>query len=198
MKRIKGKRRFSQENRRFPLALRVGFEPSWDHSQTDFESFNLLIKTGRFRAGFGSFRLRRKPHKIRLFRPESLAVTAFFQDGFKSAFLPILERNQERQERNKERRQYKNSHRRKDFKPTKSIFEVLEMNDFSVNWDSVPDVLTKDQFYQLCHISKSTALYLLRSGKVPCEWTGKKTRCYKIKKEEVKTYLEKRGVFPEL
>lgn len=72
------------------------------------------------------------------------------------------------------------------------------MNDFSVNWDSVPDVLTKDQFYQLCHISKSTALYLLRSGKVPCEWTGKKTRCYKIKKEDVKTYLEKRGVFPEL
>ena len=72
------------------------------------------------------------------------------------------------------------------------------MNDFSVNWDSVPDELTKDQFYQLCHISKSTALYLLRSGKVPCEWTGKKTRCYKIKKEDVKTYLEKRGVFPEL
>ncbi len=26
------------------------------------------------------------------------------------------------------------------------------------------------------------ALYLLKSGKVPCEWTGKKTRCYKIKK----------------
>lgn len=49
------------------------------------------------------------------------------------------------------------------------------MNDFSVNWDSVPDVLTKDQFYQLCHISKSTALYLLRSGKVPCEWTGKRS-----------------------
>ena len=45
--------------------------------------------------------------------------------------------------------------------------------------------MNKDQFYRLCHISKSTALHLLKSGKVPCEWTGKKTRCYKIKKEDV-------------
>lgn len=72
------------------------------------------------------------------------------------------------------------------------------MNDFSVNWASVPDELTKDQFYRLCHISKSTALHLLQSGKVPCEWTGKKTRCYKIKKEDVKAYLEERGIFLEL
>ena len=59
------------------------------------------------------------------------------------------------------------------------------MTNLPIDWDSVPDVMNKDQFYRLCHISKSTALHLLKSGKVPCEWTGKKTRCYKIKKEDV-------------
>ena len=42
-----------------------------------------------------------------------------------------------------------------------------------------------------------TALYLLQSGKIPCEYTGRKTRCYKIKKEDVIAYLENRKVFPE-
>ena len=59
------------------------------------------------------------------------------------------------------------------------------MKNLPIDWNSVPDVMNKDQFYRLCHISKSTALHLLKSGKVPCEWTGKKTRCYKIKKEDV-------------
>ena len=71
------------------------------------------------------------------------------------------------------------------------------MNETAINWDSIPDIITKDQLYQICHISKSTALYLLRSGKIPCEYTGKKTRCYKIKKSDVITYLEKRKIFPE-
>ena len=71
------------------------------------------------------------------------------------------------------------------------------MNETAINWDSIPDIITKDQLYKICHISKSTALYLLRSGKIPCEYTGKKTRCYKIKKADVITYLEKRKVFPE-
>ena len=71
------------------------------------------------------------------------------------------------------------------------------MNETAINCDSIPDIITKDQLYQICHISKSTALYLLRSGKIPCEYTGKKTRCYKIKKSDVITYLEKRKIFPE-
>ena len=32
----------------------------------------------------------------------------------------------------------------------------------------------------------------------PCEWSGKKTRCYKIRKEDVTAYLEERAIFPEL
>jgi len=72
------------------------------------------------------------------------------------------------------------------------------MNEQIINWDDVPELLSKDDFYKLCHISKSTALHLLRSGKVPCEFTGKKTRCYQIRKVDVRKYLAERAVFPEL
>lgn len=71
------------------------------------------------------------------------------------------------------------------------------MTEEIINWDLIPDVINKDKLYRICHISKSTALYLLRSGKIPCTYTGKKTRCYNIKKEDVKAYLEDRVVFPE-
>ncbi len=71
------------------------------------------------------------------------------------------------------------------------------MNEAFLNWDEIPDVITKDQLYRICHISKSTALYLLQSGKIPCEYTGKRTRCYKIKKQDVITYPKDRAVFPD-
>ena len=83
--------------------------------------------------------------------------------------------------------------------PTKliKILRCIVMKENAINWDAVPDVITKDQLYRICHISKSTALYLLQSRKIPCEYTGRKTRCYKIKKEDVIAYLENRKVFPE-
>ena len=81
--------------------------------------------------------------------------------------------------------------------PTKYFKRCIAMNETAINWDSVPEIITKDQLYKICHISKSTALYLLRSGKIPCEYNGKKTRCYKIKKKDVIKYLENRKVFPE-
>lgn len=81
--------------------------------------------------------------------------------------------------------------------PTKYFKRCIAMNETAIKWDSVPEIITKDQLYRICHISKSTALYLLRSGKIPCEYNGKKTRCYKIKKKDVIKYLENRKVFPE-
>ena len=66
-----------------------------------------------------------------------------------------------------------------------------------INWDELPETLSKEQFYKLCHISKSTALHLLRNGIVPCVDSGMKTRCYKIKKADVQDYLSKRAIFPE-
>lgn len=66
-----------------------------------------------------------------------------------------------------------------------------------IDWDQIPDVINKDRFYRLCRISKSTARYLLQSGTVPCQYTGKKTRCYTIRKEDVQEHLRKRSKHPE-
>ena len=59
-----------------------------------------------------------------------------------------------------------------------------------------PEIMNKEQLYKLCHISKSTAQYLLLSGLIPNKYTGKKTRCYKIKKSDVIAFLEDREVNP--
>lgn len=60
-----------------------------------------------------------------------------------------------------------------------------------------PKTMSKDQFYQVAHISKATALFLLQAGLVPCRDTGKKTRRYTIETDDVITYLKDRLVRPE-
>ena len=61
----------------------------------------------------------------------------------------------------------------------KVVISMKEKLDF---YESIrreyPEVITKDQFYRIAHISKATALFLLQSGKVPCKDSGKKTRRY--------------------
>ena len=59
-----------------------------------------------------------------------------------------------------------------------------------------PEIMNKEQFTKLCHIAKRTALYLLESGLVPCECTGKKTRCYKIKKSDIVAFVNDKTVNP--
>ena len=60
-----------------------------------------------------------------------------------------------------------------------------------------PDTITKEQMYQICHISKRTALYLLESGLVPSQCTGKKTRKYTIATVDVIAYLIQRERDPD-
>lgn len=71
------------------------------------------------------------------------------------------------------------------------------MNHELINWDKVPEVITKEQLWRLCHISKTTACFLLQSGKIPCMYSGGKTRCYKILKKDVMAYVVNRDEFPE-
>lgn len=59
-----------------------------------------------------------------------------------------------------------------------------------------PRIISKDQLYRICHISKKTALYLLESGAIPCENSGKKTRKYKIRIDDVITFLQERESNP--
>lgn len=72
---------------------------------------------------------------------------------------------------------------------------VMKIND--IDWSKVPDILAKEQVRLLCHCSKRTALYYLKSGKLPCIYSGKKTRCYKIRKEDLMAFIEDRENHPE-
>lgn len=65
------------------------------------------------------------------------------------------------------------------------------------DWDSVPSVISKEQFYQICHISKATARKLLQSGAVHCNYNGRKTHCYEIRKRDVLRYLHQQGFYPD-
>ena len=56
-----------------------------------------------------------------------------------------------------------------------------------------PEVITKEQFYKICHISKRTASFLLESGRVRNVNSGKQTRKYKIRLDDVIDYLMQRG-----
>ena len=60
-----------------------------------------------------------------------------------------------------------------------------------------PEYMTKEQMYQVCHISKKTCLFLLQSGLVPCLDSGKKTRRFKIETADVIRYLEDRELHPD-
>lgn len=60
-----------------------------------------------------------------------------------------------------------------------------------------PQTMSKDQFYRVAHISKATALYLLSSGIIPCKDTGKKTRRYTIRTDDVIKYLIDRRIHPQ-
>ena len=60
-----------------------------------------------------------------------------------------------------------------------------------------PKTMSKDQLYRIANISKATALYLLQSGTISCEDTGKKTRRYTIKTDDMIEYLKQRAVHPE-
>ena len=48
------------------------------------------------------------------------------------------------------------------------------------------------------HISKATALHLLQNGLVPCKDTGKKTRRYTIRTDDIIFYLIDRELHPEV
>ena len=66
-----------------------------------------------------------------------------------------------------------------------------------VSWDDLPDTLSKEQFYKICHISKKTASDLLNSGKVPCIKSDKRTHKFKIRKSDAIEYLKHKEGFIE-
>ena len=72
----------------------------------------------------------------------------------------------------------------------------MEYTEIEAIKATYPKFITKDQVYRICHISKKTALYLLESGLIPCEDTGKKTRRFRVKLDDVLAYLQNREINP--
>lgn len=68
--------------------------------------------------------------------------------------------------------------------------------DYQWILEQYPPVITKEQLYKICHISKRTASHLLENGLIPCQGSGKKTRKYKIATIDLVDFLEKRADAP--
>ena len=62
--------------------------------------------------------------------------------------------------------------------------------------EQYPEIMNKEQLRKACHISKRTAHYLLKFNLIPHVCTGKKTRCYAIKKRDVIDFMINREVNP--
>jgi ribosome-associated protein YbcJ (S4-like RNA binding protein) len=61
--------------------------------------------------------------------------------------------------------------------------------DYSFLTQEYPEVISMEQLYHICHISKRKAKWLLENGYIPCQDSGKKTRRFKIRVEDVINYL---------
>ena len=67
------------------------------------------------------------------------------------------------------------------------------MNTAVIDFDSIPDTISKDQFCKICHMSKKTAGRYLGTV-IPCGDNGKKTHRYTITKADLIVFLER---YPE-
>ncbi len=74
--------------------------------------------------------------------------------------------------------------------------------DYNKLREEYPEVISMDQFYRICRISKRKARWILENGVVPCRDSGKKTRRFQIRLEDAIAFLRKRdeglleGVIP--
>lgn len=83
---------------------------------------------------------------------------------------------------------------------SKPVKDGISMNDLPqiCKQLAMPSIaISKEQFRRICHISKRHAKYLLDSGLVQCDNSGKKTYKYKIQMKDVWAYLVDREANPE-
>ena len=67
------------------------------------------------------------------------------------------------------------------------------MNTVVIDFGSISDTISKDQFCKICHMSKRTAGKYLGTV-IPCGDNGKKTHRYTITKADLIAFLER---YPE-
>ena len=64
--------------------------------------------------------------------------------------------------------------------------------DYEYLRQQYPETISMDQLYRICHISKRKAKWLLENGVIPCTDSGKQTRRFQIRLDDVITFLERR------
>jgi hypothetical protein len=64
--------------------------------------------------------------------------------------------------------------------------------DYDFLREEYPEIISMEQLYQICHISKRKALWLLTHGVIPCEDSGKQTRRFRVRLEDVIDFLRRR------
>ena len=64
--------------------------------------------------------------------------------------------------------------------------------DYSYLRSDYPETVSMDQLYRICHISKRKAKWLLENGIIPCQDSGRQTRRFQIRLEDIITFLERR------
>ena len=69
--------------------------------------------------------------------------------------------------------------------------------DYTFLYKEYPELISADQLYRICHISKRKAKWLLDGGYIPCQDSGKQTRRYKIHIDDVIVYLRTLETAPE-
>lgn len=63
--------------------------------------------------------------------------------------------------------------------------------DYEKLREEYPETITMEQLYRIAHISKRKANWLLTNGVIPCEDSGKQTRRFKIRLDDVIHYLQR-------
>ena len=71
------------------------------------------------------------------------------------------------------------------------------MNTELIDFDSISETISKDQFCKICHMSKKTATKYIGSV-VPCIDNGKKTHRYAITKADLIAFLERTSERPKI
>ncbi len=74
---------------------------------------------------------------------------------------------------------------------------MASSNSYQQILDEYPEYITKEQLYQICHISKKSAQNLLESGEIPCIDSGRKTHRFLIATADVVDYLQRRESAPK-
>lgn len=64
--------------------------------------------------------------------------------------------------------------------------------DYDKLREEYPEVISMEQFSQICHISKRKARWILENGLVPCRDSGKHARLFQLQLEDVIEFLQKR------